>query len=114
MSAITTHVLDTARGRAAAGIAVRLERYTMAGEWQLVGEGHTDQDGRLRTLYPDGAPLVAGIHRLTFQTRAYFSSQSVATFYPEVAVTFEVAHGETHYHVPLLLSPFAFTTYRGT
>lgn len=114
MSAITTHVLDTARGRAAAGITVRLERRSAAGEWQPLGHGHTDQDGRLRTLYPDGSPLTAGTYRITFETRAYFSALGTATFYPEVSVTFETAAGETHYHVPLLISPFGFTTYRGT
>ena len=114
MSAITTHVLDTARGLAAAGVAVRLERQTTPGEWQAIGEGQTDQDGRLRTLHPDGSPLTAGAYRLTFQTRAYFVALGAATFYPEVAITFEVAEGETHYHVPLLISPFGFTSYRGT
>jgi 5-hydroxyisourate hydrolase len=113
MSAITTHVLDTARGRAAEGIPVRLE-HQRGGEWQAVGNGHTDRDGRLRSLSPDGAPLAPGIYRLTFQTGNYFTSQGARTFYPEVVVIFETAPGETHYHVPLLISPFGYTTYRGT
>lgn len=113
MSAITTHVLDTARGRPAAGVAVRLERQTADG-WQHLGEGTTDADGRLRTLMPAGAALAAGAHRLTFDTAAYFRAQDVAGFYPEVTLVFEVRAGETHYHVPLLLSPFGYSTYRGS
>lgn len=114
MSAITTHVLDTARGRPAAGIPVRLEQRGRGGEWQAVGRGDTDDDGRLRSLYRDGVPLSAGVYRLTFETRGYFESLGVASFYPEVVIVFETAPGETHYHVPLLLGPFGFTTYRGT
>lgn len=114
MSAITTHVLDTARGRPAAGIPVRLEQRSRGGEWQAIGRGDTDEDGRLRSLYPDGAPLTAGVYRITFQTQGYFESLGVAAFYPEVVVVFETAPGETHYHVPLLIGPFGFTTYRGT
>ncbi len=114
MSAITTHVLDTARGRPAAGIPVLLEQRSHKGEWEAVGRGHTDADGRLRGLYPDGTPLSAGVYRLTFLTRGYFESQGVAAFYPEVVVVFETAPGEAHYHVPLLVGPFGFTTYRGT
>lgn len=114
MSAITTHVLDTALGRPAAGIPVQLERRGRDGDWEAMGRGETDPDGRLRTLYPDGVPLAAGVYRLTFQTRAYFESLDVAAFYPEVVVVFETAPGETHYHLPLLVGPFGFTTYRGT
>lgn len=114
MSAITTHVLDTARGRPAAAISVVLERRGGAGEWIAVGRGETDRDGRLRSLYPDGTPLAPAVYRLTFQTRSYFDSLGVAAFYPEVVVVFETAAGETHYHVPLLIGPFGFTTYRGT
>ena len=114
MSAITTHVLDTARGGAAAAIAVTLERRADDGRWDPVGRGHTDQDGRLRTLYPASEPLRPGVYRLTFDTQKYFDSLDTAAFYPEVVVVFETAAGEAHYHVPLLLSPFGFSTYRGT
>ena len=113
MSAISTHVLDTSLGRPAAGVPVLLEQ-RRGSEWRAVGRGDTDRDGRLRTLYPDGTPLTAGVYRLTFATGAYFESQGVAAFYPEVVVVFETAEGEAHYHVPLLLGPFGFTTYRGT
>lgn len=114
MSAITTHVLDTAKGRAAAGVQVTLDRRAENGEWQSISRGSTDNDGRLRTLYPDHLTLAAGVYRLTFDTERYFLSQGVTAFYPEVSVVFQTTAGEKHYHVPLLLSPFGFSTYRGT
>ena len=115
MSAITTHVLDTARGRPAAGVPVRLEqRDGLRDEWTLVGRGETDADGRLRTLMPSDVQLGAGQYRLTFDTRTYFSGQSVPTRYPIVVIVFETTTGEAHYHVPLLLGPFGYTTYRGS
>jgi 5-hydroxyisourate hydrolase len=114
MSAITTHVLDTSLGRAAAGVHVLLERRDDGGQWQSMSRGLTDAEGRLRTLYPEGQPLMPGVYRLTFDTAGYFEPQGVTTFYPEVSVVFETAPGEKHYHVPLLLSPFGYSTYRGT
>ena len=114
MSAITTHVLDTALGRPAAGIAVVLDRRDASGQWAEVGRGQTDTDGRLKTLYPGSDPPQPAIYRLTFDTQRYFGSLNVKAFYPEVVVVFETKAGESHYHVPLLLNPFGFTTYRGT
>jgi 5-hydroxyisourate hydrolase len=114
MSAITTHVLDTAIGRPAAGVPVTLERRADDGKWDHVGRGHTDTDGRLRTLYPANEGLRPGVYRLTFDTQRYFDGLDAAAFYPEVVVVFETTTGEAHYHVPLLLSPFGFSTYRGT
>jgi 5-hydroxyisourate hydrolase len=112
MSAITTHVLDTARGRPAAGIAVRLEM--REGEtWRQAGAGITDADGRLRSLTTDSSASASGRYRLIFETAAYFESRGVDAFYPRVIVEF-IADGESHYHVPLLLSPFGYSTYRGT
>ena len=113
MSAITTHVLDTALGRPATGIHVRLERKA-ADDWETVGRGETNEDGRLGSLYPGSSPLAAGVYRITFETRAYFEQLDVNALYPEVVVVFEAQPGETHYHVPLLIGPFGFTTYRGT
>lgn len=113
MSAITTHVLDTSLGRPAARVALRLERET-GGHWQLLAEGHTDADGRCRDLLPDGTPIVAGRHRLTFATGPYFAGRGVAAFYPEVAVVFEITSPAEHHHVPLLLSPYGYSTYRGS
>ena len=113
MSAITTHVLDTARGRPAAGVAIVLER-DEAGAAITLGRGETDADGRLRDLLPSGAPLAAGTYRLVFDTGGYFEAQGVDTFYPEVAIVFQVKNGNEHFHVPLLLSPFGYSTYRGS
>lgn len=114
MSAITTHVLDTSRGRPAAGVAVVLERSGGHDTWTVVGRGDTDGEGRQRSLMPDGVPLLAGWYRLTFDTKRYFEGLGVRPFFPTIAVTFLAADGEPHCHVPLLLSPFGYTTYRGT
>jgi 5-hydroxyisourate hydrolase len=104
MSAITTHVLDTAAGHPAVGIAVRLEG--QGGE--VLGDAVTDRDGRVHTLGP--ATLSAGRYRLVFDTAGYFAE----SFFPEIVITFTVADPAQHYHVPILLSPFAFSTYRGS
>lgn len=112
MSAITTHVLDTALGRPASGIAVRLEARDGGDGWRTIGDGVTDQDGRVRELGPD--TITAGGHRLTFDTAAYFERDGRESFFPEVTVTFTVTEPTQHHHVPILLSPFAFSTYRGS
>jgi 5-hydroxyisourate hydrolase len=109
---ITTHVLDTSIGRPGAAIAIELERADR-NVWHLVGGGVTDDDGRLRTLTPAG-PLVAGTYRIRFQTGAYFAARGVTGFFPLVEIQFTVTDADAHYHVPLLLSPFAFSTYRGS
>ncbi len=114
MSAITTHVLDTSKGRAAGGVHVLLEMRSDNGDWQSISRGLTDADGRLRTLLPEGQPLTAGVYRLTFDVARYFESIGASSFYPEVVVIFETLPGEKHYHVPLLVSPFGYSTYRGT
>ena len=114
MSAITTHVLDTSRGRPASGVPVELEIRAGTDGWRRVGHGATDAEGRLRTLMPDDAELVAGLYRLVFGVEEYFSRTGVAAFYPRVTVEFTAEPGEAHYHVPLLVSPFGYTTYRGT
>jgi len=112
--AITTHILDLARGKPAAGVPVMLEKGTGTEGWQLVGSGETDADGRLRTLTPDGATLVPGMYRLVFNTRRYLESHAGRAFFPTVSVVFEVTAGDSHYHVPLLLSPYGYSTYRGS
>jgi len=111
VSAVTTHVLDTARGQPAAGLAVRLERVSGAGP-EEIGRASTDADGRVRDIGPDR--LAAGTYRLVFGAAAYFARQQTAAFFPEVAVTFTVDSEVPHYHVPLLISPFGYTTYRGS
>jgi 5-hydroxyisourate hydrolase len=113
MSAITTHILDTSLGRPAAGVPVVLHTKTPKSDWKELGRGATDNDGRLRTLMGD-APLVEGIYRLTFDTASYFASRKISAFYPKVIVEFEVHDAAAHYHVPLLLSPFGYSTYRGS
>ena len=99
MSLVTTHVLDTAKGRPAAGIAVRFE----------TGQGEPIADGRIRDLGPE--TLEPGVYRLVFDTGAYLGPDA---FFPEVALTFRITGPAAHHHVPLLLSPFAYSTYRGS
>jgi 5-hydroxyisourate hydrolase len=111
MTHITTHVLDATRGAPAVSVAVALARHVAGGGTEQVGEGLTDADGRL-SLGPES--LEPGMYQLSFGTGAYFADQGTETFYPLVVVTFTVAPGSTHYHVPLLLSPFAYSTYRGS
>jgi 5-hydroxyisourate hydrolase len=113
MSAITTHVLDTMRGLPAMGIAVLLERAADGG-METLASGVTDSEGRIRHLLPEGAALEPGTYRLSFDTGAYFTLTAVEGFYPEVSIVFTAREGETHYHVPLLLSPYGYSTYRGT
>ncbi|GAA2996294.1 hydroxyisourate hydrolase [Microbacterium aurantiacum] len=110
MSHLTTHVLDAATGRPATGVGITLARVADSGEVTPIAEGVTDTDGRL-ALGPDR--LEDGVHTLTFATGAYFAAREVETFYPAAIVTFTVA-GDGHLHVPLLLSPFAYSTYRGS
>jgi len=107
MSLITTHVLDTARGRPASGIPVTLEFYS-EGHWITIGGGTTAEDGRLRELVPAGVKLLPGCHRISFATAAY------STFYPRIEVMFTIENASEHYHIPLLLSPFGYSTYRGS
>ena len=109
---ITTHVLDTAAGRPGTSIAIELERADK-NLWTLVGGGITDEDGRLRTLTQAG-PIQPGIYRIRFQTGAYFAAQGITGFFPVVEIQFTVVDGAQHYHVPLLLSPYSFSTYRGS
>src|SRR5262245_18050744 len=114
MSTITTHVLDTARGRPASGITVTLERRTGDAGWTKIGSGRTDADGRVQGgLAPEGA-VAAGTYRLRFETGAWFQSQHVEAFWPEVEIAFTVRDASQHHHVPLLLSPFGYSTYRGS
>jgi 5-hydroxyisourate hydrolase len=113
MSGITTHILDTSKGRPAGGVLVVLEQRDGSGHREI-GRGTTDGDGRLRTLVPAGSPLAAGTYRLTFHTGAYFANEGVVGFYPEVTIAFEVRDPTQHYHVPLLLNPYGYSTYRGS
>ena len=108
MSTLSTHVLDSARGRPAADVGVRLESATRV----ELAVGRTDADGRIGDLVADG--LSAGSYRLVFDTAGYFAATGQRGFYPEVAIAFTIADPAEHYHVPLLLAPFAYSTYRGS
>jgi 5-hydroxyisourate hydrolase len=112
MSGITTHVLDTARGRPAVGMRVALDAQADDG-WAPVGGGTTDDDGRVPGLVADGA-LRAGIHRMTFFTGDWFAAEGIQGFYPLVTVVCEIDDPAAHYHVPLLISPYGYSTYRGS
>ena len=113
---ISTHVLDTSRGRPAANIMVILERLAAEGvaSTLVMTRARTDADGRVRELLADGGSLGVGRYRLTFDTGSYFASAGVEPFYPAVVVTFIVRDTSQHYHIPLLLSQYGYSTYRGS
>ena len=110
VSSLSTHVLDAVRGAPAEGLQVQLYRAGATG-WESLSDHRTDVDGRVETFAPAG--VGAGDYRLVFATGSYFDRSQSASFYPEVVVTFTVDE-ERHYHVPLLLSPYAYSTYRGS
>ncbi len=112
MSGISTHVLDTAKGLPAQGVRAALDRKSAEGPWFEIGSGATDENGRIPELLLAGTVLEAGTYRLTFFTAEYFEEQDC--FYPRVSVVFQVRDPSAHYHIPLLLSPYGYTTYRGS
>lgn len=111
-SHVTTHVLDAVRGVPAPGVGLTLARHGADGTVETVATGVTDDDGRSRQLGPER--LEPGTYRLVFATGEYFAARGVETFYPQVTVDFRVDAEQDHYHVPILLSPFAYSTYRGS
>jgi 5-hydroxyisourate hydrolase len=117
MSPITTHILDTAKGKPAEAVTVVL--FVQSPEdpvtigWRQIAIGTTDTEGRIPELLPPDAIIEPGTYRLRFETKEYFEKQAVATFYPFVEITFAITDNE-HYHVPLLLNPFGYSTYRGS
>ena len=111
-SPITTHVLDTAAGQPAEGVPIHLSVWRDGG-WDQIGEGVTNNDGRITDLLAPGQ-LSPGTYRMVFETAKYFEASKSAGFYPYVPVIFEVVETDQHYHVPLLLSPFGYSTYRGS
>ena len=113
VSPITTHILDTARGCPAAGVPVSIE-IDQDGNWQKLASGNTNSDGRIMDLLPHDKALAAGRYRMRFETSVYFSANQTTGFYPYVEVVFDIQSPGEHYHVPLLLSPFGFSTYRGS
>jgi 5-hydroxyisourate hydrolase len=114
MSPITTHILDLSSGRPADGVAVRLSFRIDDAQWVELGSGVAGPDGRVGDLMPEGAPLAVGAYRLHFATQAYYLALGVQSFHPSVVVDFLVDDPSGHFHVPLLLSPFGYSTYRGS
>lgn len=132
MSTLSTHALDTATGRPAAGLNLMLEQQPDAErwkaycqqrlqgqlaekpEWIALAKGVTNADGRCPDLLPAGSVLSPGVYRMDFDTASYFAQQGQTGFYPLVQVIFEISASDEHYHVPLLLSPYGFSTYRGS
>jgi 5-hydroxyisourate hydrolase len=112
-SPITTHVLDTALGQPARGLIITLSVADGSGAWEELAGRVTDDDGRVTDLLPPGA-LEARTYSLTFDTGPYFQATGRPVFYPRVEVTFTVAAPSEHHHIPLLLSPFGYSTYRGS
>ena len=112
-SPITTHVLDTTLGKPASGVPITLE-YQEPGGWAQLGAGTTDDDGRIANLLDPSFTLAPGRYRMTFDTLAYFRAIGTEGFYPVVTVVFDLAGPGQHYHIPLLLSPFGYSTYRGS
>lgn len=109
---LSVHVLDLQSGQPTAGIGVTLEQ--RAGEgWRELASGVTNAQGRIAALYPEGKPIVAGEYRIVFKTGEHFARQGQATFFPRIPVEFKVDNPAQHYHIPLLLSPFGYSTYRG-
>lgn len=113
MSTISTHILDTSRGTPASGVHVELELQNPDDSWTPLAEAWTDDDGRVKPFFLVETHLSAGTYRLVFDTEAYFSTQESEFFYPQVTVVFNIGDDPQHYHVPLLISPFGYSTYRG-
>ena len=114
MNRISTHVLDTARGIPAPAVMLRLDFREPNGAWRQLSSAQTDLDGRCFNLLPEEETLAEGFYRLTFDTAAYFAWQGVRGLYPFVEITFYARAGESHFHIPLLISPNGYTTYRGS
>ena len=112
MSQITTHILDTMQGRPADGVSIKLYEKQPKG-WSEIAKGITNNDGRVATLLKKDVVLEHGTYKLKFETQAYFAQQNIQTFYPYVEITFDITSDE-HYHVPLLISPYGYSTYRGS
>jgi len=114
-SPITTHILDLNLGIAAARVPVTLEILSKSNQWEVLAQSETGADGRIESWLPAGSKAQHGNYRLTFDTNTYFLSQGIPTpFYPSIVVHFNLAHPEKHHHIPLLLSPYGYSTYRGT
>jgi len=114
MNRISTHVLDLARGKPASDVPVRLERQDASANWAPLGSSRTDSDGRCAQLLAEHVVLREGLYRLSFDTASYFQAHRLEGLYPIVEIVFQVRQGESQFHIPLLLSPNGYTTYRGS
>jgi 5-hydroxyisourate hydrolase len=114
MNRISTHILDLVLGKPAKDVSVRLEKQSTSADWRLLTAARTDQGGRCAQLLPEGEDLCPGIYRLSFDTGGYYAMQKIDALHPVVEVTFLARDGESHFHIPLLLSPNGYTTYRGS
>lgn len=114
MIGISTHILDITQGQPAREVPVRLERRDASGTWRLLGAARTDQGGRCAQLLPENEALTPGLYRLGFETATYFAARKLDGLYPLIEITFNVREGEERFHIPLLLSPNGYTTYRGS
>ena len=114
MSTISTHILDVSRGAPAGGVAVRLDRQNTDESWAELSHAWTDDDGRVKPFFLVQEPLLGGTYRLVFDTETYFSGLDQEYFYPQVTVVFRIDDEALHYHVPLLVSPYGYSTYRGS
>ena len=112
-SPITTHVLNTTSGTPAVGLSIYLEKQNTVGEWETLAQGITNNDGRITNLLtPEN--FTKGKYCLIFETEKYFTKLNISTFFPSVTIIFEITNLTQHYHIPLLLSPFSYSTYRGS
>jgi 5-hydroxyisourate hydrolase len=114
MKRISTHILDLALGKPAPNVPVRLERQDASGGWRLLASAQTDRDGRCGQLLPETEDLSEGLYRLAFDTASHYASQKIETLFTIIEITFRVGKGESQFHIPLLLSPNGYTTYRGS
>lgn len=114
MSGISAHVLNLITGLPARDVPVALEIQTSLRAWRMLGEARTNEDGRIEHVLSKGFRVQPGTYRLTFDVATYFRSQNIVSFYPEVTIAFGVRDATTHHHIPLLLGPFGYTTYRGS
>ncbi len=114
MAHISTHILDIVQGQPANNVPVRLERRDAKGHWRLLASARTDQDGRCSELLPKKETLTPGLYRMGFETATYFAALKLDGLYPLIEITFKVRKGQQRFHIPLLLSPNGYTTYRGS
>jgi 5-hydroxyisourate hydrolase len=114
MSQITSHVLDTSRGKPAEGITISLFESNVEGEWSKLAEGKTNSDGRVPALLAQDRVLPAGSYRVHFAISDYFNALNEQAFYPYVDIVFNISGDGDHYHIPLLLTAFGYSTYRGS